>query len=113
MTDPDKTPIYRVQEFAEMAGLTVRALHHYDRLGLLKPGRSQAGYRLYCLEDLQRLEQIVALKAALKELKVKSEVEVYAGTEHGFAFPARAAYNKQAAETHWERLHSLFRRNIG
>ncbi|MEQ1756270.1 MAG: dienelactone hydrolase family protein [Micropepsaceae bacterium] len=58
-------------------------------------------------------EQVVALQAALKELKVKSEVEVYAGTEHGFAFPARAAYNKQAAETHWERLHSLFRRNIG
>lgn len=58
-------------------------------------------------------EQIVALKAALGELKVKAEVEVYAGTEHGFAFPARAVYNKAAAETHWERLHSLFRRNIG
>jgi len=54
--------IYRVREFAELAGVTVRALHHYDRLGLLKPSRTQAGYRLYYLRDLERLEQIVALK---------------------------------------------------
>jgi len=53
---------YRVREFAELAGTTVRALHHYDRLGLLKPRRSNAGYRLYQLRDLGRLEQIAALK---------------------------------------------------
>ena len=53
---------FRVQEFAELAGTTVRALHHYDQLGLLKPRRTGAGYRLYCLKDLERLEQIVALK---------------------------------------------------
>ena len=35
--------VYRIQEFATLAGVTVRALHHYDRLGLLKPsGRSAA-----------------------------------------------------------------------
>ena len=54
--------LYRVQEFAEVAGVTVRSLHHYDRLGLLKPRRTEAGYRLYSLRDLERLEQIVALK---------------------------------------------------
>ncbi|HUC52517.1 MAG TPA: MerR family transcriptional regulator [Candidatus Cybelea sp.] len=54
--------LYRVQEFAELAGVTVRALHHYDRLGLLKPERTEAGYRLYSLGDFERLEQIVALK---------------------------------------------------
>lgn len=54
--------VYRVREFAELAGVTVRALHHYDRLGLLKPTRTRAGYRLYSLRDLERLEQIVALK---------------------------------------------------
>lgn len=54
---------YRAREFARRAGVTVRALHHYDRLGLLKPsGRSRAGYRLYSDRDLVRLEQIVALK---------------------------------------------------
>ena len=54
--------LYHVQEFSKLAGVTVRALHHYDRLGLLKPNRTEAGYRLYYLRDLERLEQIVALK---------------------------------------------------
>ena len=54
--------LYHVQEFAKLAGVTVRALHHYDRLGLLKPNRTEAGYRLYYLGHLERLEQIVALK---------------------------------------------------
>ncbi len=54
---------YRAREFAELAGVTVRTLHHYDRVGLLKPHRrSSAGYRLYRLADLERIEQIVALK---------------------------------------------------
>lgn len=54
---------YQPHEFAMRAGVTIRALHHYDRLGLLKPsGRTAAGYRLYTDRDLVRLEQIVALK---------------------------------------------------
>ena len=54
---------YGARAFAELAGVTVRALHHYDRLGLLKPAmRSAAGYRRYRAEDLERLEQITALK---------------------------------------------------
>lgn len=53
---------YQVQEFARLAGVTVRALHHYDQLGLLQPKRSNSGYRRYSLGDLGRLEQIVALK---------------------------------------------------
>ena len=63
---------YRVQAFAELAGVTVRALHHYDRLALLKPRRSASGYRLYTEPDLERLEQIVALKfigLPLKQIK--------------------------------------------
>ena len=55
--------LYKAQEFAERAGVTVRTLHHYDRLGLLSPsGRTEAGYRLYGDRDLVRLEQILALK---------------------------------------------------
>lgn len=53
---------YRAREFAELAGVTVRALHHYDRLGLLTPRRTPAGYRLYSANDLEALEQIVVLK---------------------------------------------------
>ena len=55
--------LYRVNEFADRAGVTVRTLHHYDRLGLLKPSsRSGAGYRLYSERDFARLQQIVTLK---------------------------------------------------
>jgi DNA-binding transcriptional MerR regulator len=73
---------YRVREFAELAGVTVRALHHYDRLGLLKPRRTDAGYRVYTVKDLETLEQIVALKfvgltlADIKALLRKSRSEM-------------------------------------
>ncbi|HEX4309906.1 MAG TPA: MerR family transcriptional regulator [Acidobacteriaceae bacterium] len=54
---------FRIQEFARLAGVTVRALHHYDRLKLLSPAhRSERGYRLYCHEDLGRLEKILVLR---------------------------------------------------
>jgi MerR family transcriptional regulator, thiopeptide resistance regulator len=54
---------YKATGFARRAGVTVRTLHHYDRLGLLKPtARTHAGYRVYTDRDLVRLEQIVALK---------------------------------------------------
>jgi DNA-binding transcriptional MerR regulator len=54
---------FRIQEFAKLAGVTVRALHHYHRLELLSPAhRSERGYRLYCHEDLGRLERILALR---------------------------------------------------
>ena len=63
----------QAHEFAEMSGVTVRALHHYDRLGLLKPsGYTGAGYRLYGERDIVRLQQIVTLKfigLPLKEIK--------------------------------------------
>ena len=55
--------MYRVSEFAQKTGVTVRTLHHYDRLGLLRPsGRTQAGHRLYGDSDFARLQQIVTLK---------------------------------------------------
>ena len=55
--------IYQANEFAQIAGVTVRTLHHYDRIGLLKPGGyTGAGYRLYRNDDLVRLQQIVTLK---------------------------------------------------
>src|SRR5262245_64689343 len=64
---------YQIHEFAELAGVTVKALRHYDRLGLLKPKRTAGGYRLYAIRDLERLEQIIALKflgVPLKQIKI-------------------------------------------
>jgi len=56
------TDLYRIHEFARLAGVSVKTLHHYDRVGLLKPQRTRARYRLYAARDLERLEQILALK---------------------------------------------------
>ena len=52
-----------VHEVSELAGVSVRTLHHYDRIGLLVPSaRSDAGYRFYSDDDLARLQQIMLLK---------------------------------------------------
>jgi DNA-binding transcriptional MerR regulator len=49
-----------VSEVSELARVTVRSLHHYDEIGLLVPSaRSDAGYRLYSREDLERLGEIL------------------------------------------------------
>ncbi len=49
-----------VGQMADLAGVTVRTLHHYDALGLLTPGaRSEAGYRLYEDADCERLQEIL------------------------------------------------------
>jgi len=53
----------QAREFAKEAGVTVRTLHVYDRLGLLPPAaRTDSGYRLYGEAQLERLEQILALR---------------------------------------------------
>jgi len=58
-----ETKHYQAIEFARLAGVTVRTLHHYDRIGLLHPsGHTEAGYRLYRQHDLIRLQQIITLK---------------------------------------------------
>ncbi|MVW61790.1 MerR family transcriptional regulator [Massilia sp. NEAU-DD11] len=54
----------KVGELAALANLTVRTLHHYDNIGLLRPSaRSDAGYRLYDRDDVARLHRIQALRA--------------------------------------------------
>lgn len=52
-----------VGEVARAAGVTVRTLHHYDRIGLLRPAlRSPSGYRGYSADDLARLQRILAYR---------------------------------------------------
>jgi MerR family transcriptional regulator, thiopeptide resistance regulator len=52
-----------VGEVARLSGVTVRTLHHYDRIGLLRPSdRSAAGYRGYDQDDLARLQRILAYR---------------------------------------------------
>lgn len=55
---------YRVGELAGQTGVTVRTLHHYDQIGLLRPtGRTEGGHRSYAEGDLLRLQQILTLRA--------------------------------------------------
>ncbi|MFD2933037.1 MerR family transcriptional regulator [Spirosoma flavum] len=54
---------YPVNKLAKLAGVSVRTLHHYDRLGLLKPSvRTEAKYRMYGENELIRLQQILFYK---------------------------------------------------
>ena len=55
--------LYKVKEFAELAGITVRTLQYYDKTDLLKPSLyTEAKHRHYRREDLLRLQQILTLK---------------------------------------------------
>jgi DNA-binding transcriptional MerR regulator len=78
---------------AELSGLSIRALHHYDEIGLLEPSaRTAAGYRLYNDEDLLRLQQILIgreLGLALEDIR-RSLDDPY--------FDRRAALLTQRAE---------------
>jgi len=64
---------YSVKEVSELSGMTVRALHHYDKIGLLKPAmRSEKKYRYYDESNLLRLQQILfyrELDFSLKQTK--------------------------------------------
>jgi MerR family transcriptional regulator, thiopeptide resistance regulator len=60
---------YRVRDFSRITGVTVKALQHYDRLGLLRPSRTPSGHRIYSDRDAERLQQIVALKSIGVPLK--------------------------------------------
>jgi DNA-binding transcriptional MerR regulator len=54
---------WTVGQVADLFGVTVRTLHHYDEIGLLTPSaRSRAGYRLYTEADLVRLQQVVVYR---------------------------------------------------
>jgi carboxymethylenebutenolidase len=58
-------------------------------------------------------EAIATTREALAAADCRFEIEMYPGTEHGFAFPQRHCYDKRAAERHWERLLALYRRRLG
>jgi len=55
--------LLKIGELAKRIGVTVRTLHHYDAIGLVKPSaRTEAGYRLYNRNDIARLHRIQALR---------------------------------------------------
>ncbi|MFC4453639.1 MerR family transcriptional regulator [Deinococcus sonorensis] len=60
----EHTKTWRIGELAVQAGITVRTLHHYDRLGLLSPAtRTSGSHRCYTADDVARLQRIIALRS--------------------------------------------------
>jgi carboxymethylenebutenolidase len=76
----------------------------------LAPQRTTARLYFGCAENdhYAPQEMIDQLRAEIAATGGNAEVEMYPGTAHGFAFPSRPAYDKPAAERHWERLFTLF-----
>jgi carboxymethylenebutenolidase len=76
----------------------------------LAPQRTDARLYFGCAENdhYAPREMIDQLQAQLTAKGGNAEVEIYPGTQHGFAFASRPVYDKPAAERHWERLFELF-----
>jgi carboxymethylenebutenolidase len=78
----------------------------------LAASKTTAELYFACAEtDIYAPQEIIdKVSAGMKG--TKNEVEVYPGTHHGFAFPKRPVYDRDAAERHWERLNALYKRNL-
>ena len=95
---------YTVRQLANMAGVSVRTLHHYDHIGLLRPSaRTAAGYRLYGTEDLLRLQQILLYK----ELDLPLEEIRRILDDPGFDPVQALAQHRRTLELRAERLARL------
>ena len=78
----------------------------------LAAGKTKAELYFACAEtDIYAPQEIID-KVAAGMKGSNNEVEIYPGTHHGFAFPKRPVYHRDAAERHWERLLALYRRNL-
>jgi DNA-binding transcriptional MerR regulator len=88
---------HTVGHLARATGLTVRTLHHWDEIGLLRPAeRSGAGHRRYSPEDVERLYRILALRRLGLSLEDVSA-----------ALTAEGPDLRAAVEGHWARVSAL------
>jgi DNA-binding transcriptional MerR regulator len=95
---------YTISQVARMAGVTVRTLHHYDQIGLLRPpARTKAGYRLYREPDLLRLQQILFFR----ELDMPLDEVRQILDEPGFDPATALEHHRQLLQRRMERLERL------
>jgi MerR family transcriptional regulator, thiopeptide resistance regulator len=107
----------KVGDLAKRAGVTVRTLHHYDRLGLVVPSmRTGAGHRLYGERDLRRLAAVVMLRGmgmSLEEIKKSLSARGKTGAAGMLELMGRRAAAMKAQMEQWldahERLEGLMR----
>ena len=107
--------VFTVSEVARLSGVSVRALHHYDEIGLLKPGHvGENGYRYYGRDELLRLQQILfhrelgfPLEAIRKVLEAPGFDRVAALREHRSRLMAQARRYRTLVKTLDETLAAL------
>jgi DNA-binding transcriptional MerR regulator len=98
---------YQVKDVAELAGVSVRALHHYDSIGLLVPeARTAAGYRLYTDADLLCLQQIlIGRELGLSLEEIRRAVSTLLGTKPKYAEVGRVGSVRGIGKA-YETLHA-------
>lgn len=87
------------KELSQLTQVSVRTLHHYDKIGLLKPSmRLSNGYRLYSETDLLKLQQIIALKFFGFEL---AQIKLLLAKQDGVieSFAMQSTFLQEKAET--------------
>lgn len=101
----------KIGELAKKTGLTVRALHHYDEIGLLSPSfRTEAGHRLYSEEDIQKLQKIMILQLmnfSLAEINTCLEKQDFSFQEMAQAHLNRLQIAIQSQKTLYNRIESI------
>jgi DNA-binding transcriptional MerR regulator len=96
--------VYTINQLASMAGVSVRTLHYYDQIGLLKPSSVSAnGYRLYEIEALLRLQQILFYREM--EMKLEQIRAILDRTD--FDVLTALSAHKNALQARAERLKRL------
>jgi carboxymethylenebutenolidase len=90
----------------------VKLVTESDNSPHLVARRSPAEFYFACAERDHWAPQEMVDQLKRELAGANGEVEQYPDTDHGFAFPKRPVYARQAAEKHWERVLSLFRRNL-
>ncbi|MHB1534594.1 MAG: MerR family transcriptional regulator [Acidimicrobiales bacterium] len=96
MVTAQEAQVLKVGQLAAATGLTVRALHHYDHLGLVRPSaRTAAGYRLYVKADVERLYQVLALRQLGFPLDEIGEVLDGTSSIHALLAEHRAYLDRQ------------------
>ena len=95
---------YGVKALSRLSGVSVRTLHYYDRIGLLKPSsRSEAGYRFYGEKELLRLQQVLFYKEL--DFPLKEIVELL--DDPGFDLIAALENHKSSLKDRQKRISNL------
>ena len=109
--------MYHIKEAAQLSGVSVKTLHHYDKIGLLVPLKSENGYRTYSQEDLERLQVILYYKylgfslEKIAELLKEEAVEKYGQEVMGQALERQKGHEDEAT-TAFNQVFQTLAQNI-